>query len=84
MSIKRIPRTDSIEELAHFWDTHDVTDFEDELEEVSEPVFQRDTIVKVQLSSEDVETVEGIARSRGIPVSDLIRAWVLEKVQASP
>ena len=27
-----IPQTDSIEELAKFWDTHDVTDFEDALE----------------------------------------------------
>jgi len=30
---------DSIEKLAEFWDTHDLTDFEDELEEVTEPVF---------------------------------------------
>jgi hypothetical protein len=35
----KIPETDSVEELARFWDTHDLTDFEDELEEVSEPVF---------------------------------------------
>ena len=34
-----IPQTDSIAELAKFWDTHDVTDFEDELEEVTESVF---------------------------------------------
>ena len=38
-----IPQTDSIQELAHFWDIHDVTDFEDELEEMSEPVFKRQT-----------------------------------------
>ena len=36
-----IPQTDSIEELARFWDTHDLTEFEDQLEEVSEPVFER-------------------------------------------
>ena len=40
MNCKIIPKTDSIQELAHFWDTHDLTDFEDELEEVSEPVFE--------------------------------------------
>lgn len=38
-----IPQTDSIQELAHFWDMHDLTDFEGELEEVSEPVFKRQT-----------------------------------------
>ena len=38
MRRQRIPQTDSIRELAEFWDTHDVTDFDDELEEVTEPV----------------------------------------------
>ena len=33
----KIPETDSIRELASFWDTHDLTDFEDQLEEVTEP-----------------------------------------------
>ena len=37
----KIPETDSIQELASFWDTHDLTDFEDQLEEVTEPVFER-------------------------------------------
>lgn len=36
-----IPQTDSIEELAIFWQTHDLTELEDELEEVPMPVFVR-------------------------------------------
>ncbi|HEX5442977.1 MAG TPA: hypothetical protein VFW87_04070, partial [Pirellulales bacterium] len=36
-----LPTTDSIRELASFWDTHDLTDFDDEFEEVTEPVFER-------------------------------------------
>ncbi|HLG15697.1 MAG TPA: hypothetical protein VJH03_14520 [Blastocatellia bacterium] len=40
-----IPNTDSIEELARFWDTHDLAHFEDELEEVTEPVFEHEAIV---------------------------------------
>jgi hypothetical protein len=35
----KLPQTDSIQELTKFWDRHDLTDFEDELEEVSDPVF---------------------------------------------
>ena len=38
-----IPSTDDIEELARFWETHDATDFEDEVEEEAEPVFVRKT-----------------------------------------
>ena len=42
MSTSKIPHTDSIEELARFWDHHDLTDFEAELEEVpAETVFER-------------------------------------------
>ena len=41
MKKRRIPDTNSIEELAKFWAAHDLTDFEEELEEVAEPVFVR-------------------------------------------
>jgi hypothetical protein len=41
MTTRKLPKTDSIQELARFWDAHDVTDFQDELEEVTEPVFGR-------------------------------------------
>jgi antitoxin YefM len=37
----KLPQTDSITELAKFWDTHDLADFEDQLQEVVEPVFER-------------------------------------------
>lgn len=41
--IKKIPGFRTLEDMAEFWDTHDVTDFEDELEEVNEPVFKINT-----------------------------------------
>lgn len=40
MENRKLPMTDSIEELAEFWDTHDATDFWDEFEEVAEPIFE--------------------------------------------
>ena len=39
--IQRMLQTDSIEELARFWDTHNLTDFENQLDEVTEPIFVR-------------------------------------------
>ncbi len=36
---QKIPQTDSIQELAQFWDVHDLTDFEEQLKEVSGTVF---------------------------------------------
>jgi predicted DNA binding CopG/RHH family protein len=83
MKTIRIPKTDSIEALSRFWDTHDLTDFEDELEEVPEPIFERgaEVAVTVRLHSEDVEAVKQIARSRGVGHTALIREWVLEKLR---
>ncbi len=76
---KAIPQTDSIQELAHFWDTHDLTDFEDQLEEVHEPVFER-RIVQVELKPREIEALRRLARSQGISHENLIREWVLERI----
>ena len=78
-----IPQTDSIRELAQFWDTHDLTDFEDRLEEVNEPVFEREQVVQVRLPTEDAQAVESIAHSQGLDPADLIRTWIREKVHPS-
>ena len=83
MSGEKIPQTDSIQELAQFWDTHDLTDFEGQLEEVTEPVFERETEVTLRLPSSEAEAAERIAQSQGLGLTELIRQWVREKVNAS-
>jgi predicted DNA binding CopG/RHH family protein len=83
MRSKKIPQTDSIRELAHFWDTHDLTDFEDELEEVTESVFQRETLLRIRLPQNELETIKELAKSKGVEYTELIRQWVSEKVEAS-
>ena len=60
MNCKNIPQTDSIKKLANFWDTHDLTDFEDELEEVNETVS--DNLVSVCLEPEEFEIIETLAK----------------------
>jgi hypothetical protein len=84
MKKSKLPRTDSIQELAEFWDTHDLTDFEDELEEVAEPVFVRDTTVEVHLESREAKAVEQMAQAKGVSREELIHAWVREKVSRRP
>ena len=81
MTTDKIPQTDSIREMADFWDTHDLTDFENELDEVTEPVFEREKVVQIHLPPQDAETVESMARSQGLNPADLIRTWIIEKVQ---
>ncbi len=81
MNKPKIPETDSVQELAHFWDTHDLADLEDELEEVSEPVFERAPVMKIRLLPDEAEAVKQLAKSRGISYPDLIRQWVREKIR---
>lgn len=83
MKKQKLPQTDSIEALAHFWDTHDLTEFEGELEEVAETVFERETAVTIRLLPEEAQAVKKMAASQGVPDTDLIHQWVREKLQAA-
>jgi hypothetical protein len=81
----KLPQIDSIEELARFWDTHDLTEFEEELEEVTEPVFERkpDTVIPLHLQPQELEAVKRVAQARGVAEAALLREWVLEKLHDS-
>jgi predicted phosphatase len=78
----KIPNTDSIAELADFWDTHDLTDFEDQLEEMSEPVFERKQGLVIPLAPQEIEAIQQMAQSEGVELVDLVHGWLLEKIQA--
>jgi predicted DNA binding CopG/RHH family protein len=80
MKNKALPQTDSIHELAQFWDTHDLTDFENDLEEMTEPVFATRTAIRLDLESSEAEAVRRLAEAKGIADAELIRGWVREKI----
>jgi hypothetical protein len=80
MKKPRLPKTDSIKKLAQFWDRHDLTEFEDELEEVTEPIFVRRTVITVPLEAREAAAVERMAVAKGVSREELIRAWVRLKV----
>jgi len=84
MSIKRhLPKTDSIEELANFWDSHDLTDFEDELEEAPSPVFRRDGAITLHFDPQEASAIRELANSKGVADAELIHSWVMEKLHSS-
>jgi hypothetical protein len=81
--MNKIPKIDSIEELARFWDTHDITDFEEDLEEAEEPVFERgpEAVMRIRLLPEQAEALKRLAKSRGMDEADLVEEWVHEKLR---
>lgn len=79
----RLPQTDSISELAAFWDKHDLTEFEDDLEEVPETVFVRPEKLVVDLCSQDAQAVHEIAAKRRVSEAELISTWIHERVKSA-
>jgi len=83
MSKSKIPTTDSIEQLAQFWDKHDITDYEDELEEVKELVFEQETILKINLQSHEIEAIKKLAASKGLSCDQLVHQWIVQHIHPS-
>lgn len=80
----KIPKFKTYEEEARFWDTHNVTDFVNETENV-DIVFElskpRSETLMVRLQKDFKEKLEKVARSKGLNVSTLARMWLMEKLQ---
>jgi hypothetical protein len=79
----KLLKTDSIEELAKFWDSHAVTEFEDELVEVTEPVFVPRHSIQVRLEPRQAAAVKKLAKAKGIAEEELVRGWVLRQLAGS-
>jgi hypothetical protein len=84
-NMDKIPNTDSIKELAAFWDNHDITDYQGEFEEVCEEVFeiQNEKHIEIQLDFKEFEIIEKLAREKGISDKALLQEWIKEKLKAA-
>ena len=74
----KIPRTDSIKELAKFFETHDSTEFEDEVHEVTGPIFIPRNSVLVHLEPRQAAAVKKLAKSQGISEERLVHRWIAQ------
>lgn len=79
----KIPEFKTHEEMAEFWDTHEFTEFKDELKDV-DIVFELDKprteslVLRVQKDIK--QKLKKVARSKGLNVSTLSRMWLMEKL----
>jgi uncharacterized DUF497 family protein len=80
MKKMRIPKTDSIKELAHFFETHDMGDFESELAEIHEvtgPIAIPRNSILVHLEPRQAAEVKKLAKAEGISEEVLVHRWIL-------
>jgi len=82
MRHRRIPQNVSVEQLAKFCDSHSLTEFEDQLEEVT-GVFANPEKhpIAVRLRGRQAEAVRRIAQSKGIDSEALVRRWLQERIR---
>lgn len=83
MRTQRLPKTDSIRKLAAFWDTHDLTDYEGELEEVAGTVFESkpSAALAVELKPAEAAVIKRLAKASRIGCKPLLRKWIVERIR---
>jgi predicted DNA binding CopG/RHH family protein len=80
---KTIPEFKDDKEIAKFWDTQSLMDFESELEESTDLIFvkpQRKT-VSIRLDTKYIKMLKSFAVKKGIGYSPLIRMWLVERIR---
>ena len=78
----RIPDFATREEEAEFWDTHDITDFLDELKPVKVRVSKSlGQGLTIRLNADDREALARRAEEQGIGPSTLARMWIKKQLR---
>ena len=69
------------EQIAEFWETHDSTDYLDQMGEVEVQLDLPDLrVISLRLEEQDVAGVKRLARRKGLPYTVLLRMWIKEKL----
>ncbi|MGQ9627387.1 MAG: CopG family antitoxin [Anaerolineae bacterium] len=79
----KLPSFKTLDELVAFWETHDFTDYIDEMEEVAPEIGlpQRSHgTLRIQLDSTLLQRLQEIASERGLDPDALARLWLEERL----
>ncbi len=84
MKKNKIPKFKNYVEEANFWDTHDVTDYLDEMKFTDVefvPRQKKEETVTIRIESKLKNKMENVARNSGVNLSTLARMWLIEKLR---
>ena len=78
-----LPATfETLDEMAEFWDTHDVTDFAEFLTPVDATVTMSPRHEYVITLSDSLDSLlQKVQKSEGVSLNTLVNLWVQEKLQ---
>lgn len=85
MTVKqKIPKFKNVQEEANFWDTHDVTDFFDEMRDAEvifgEPLPKKETVT-IRVQPKVKSTLRRVASAKGLNISTLARVWLIDRLR---
>jgi hypothetical protein len=75
-----LSKSKNIEELAAYWDTHDLSDFESETHEVQFEVDLKTKKHYVALDPELVLQIRNFSKSKGLNIESLVNLWLQQKL----
>ncbi len=84
INVSKIPEFKSRAEEAHFWDTHDITDYWNEMKDVGIEFLddsKREETITIRVQPKLKEGLEKLAQSYGINLSTMARMWLIEKLR---
>ncbi len=80
--MSKLPQFETLDELVEFWETHDFTDYLDEMEEVDlDPLLTEPTVLHIPLEAEPLAKLAQMAAKQGITPSRLVRSWIKERLE---
>lgn len=82
----QVPKFSSDEEFAHWIDSHDTSEYMDDLVVVNEEIDVQRTekgkeSIDLLMNSKDLEAIKRVASSKGISYQTLIKTWLIEKLR---
>lgn len=80
----RIPEFRTREDEAEFWDTHDLSDYWEELmptEVRVSPTFTSEHLLTVRFDKADWDDLDRMAREQGIAPAHLVLDWVKDRLR---
>ena len=83
--MSKIPKFKSEEEEAKFWDTHDLTNYLDEFEEVNEEIIitakkRTKKLISIRMDEDIIVALKLAADKKRMPYQTLIQSWLVEKL----
>ncbi|MDQ1328245.1 MAG: hypothetical protein QG641_1530, partial [Candidatus Poribacteria bacterium] len=76
-----ISKASSYEEIAEFWDTHDLSDYWDQLEPVEFEVDIQSVIIQYGIDEKLSKIISVVAKQHGISVEVLLNIWIQDELQ---